>query len=1151
MDRQSRPKRFNCTACKYSCRCRRDLVEHFRQHTGEKPNKCSCCDFATAYLSSLCYHIRTKHPGVKPLKCGECGEAFVTGIQLRRHSRLHTKYMCTTDTAETAKKIRNNRKSCARFRSRISRKKCQQPGRSDPYRCMHCDYCTVDRHHFESHLRRHNGEKSYRCKACAYSAAYMQALYSHIRQRHPDLQTFRCAVCSKGFVTRKGLARHALYHADDRRGNDRTNHSTRGTTDIHGNVDRKGSLMTRSSRLVQHRRGQPAEKPYRCTVCDYSCTKRSVLAAHYRSHTGEKPFKCTVCEYATGYSGMFYDHMRKKHPGTKQFQCTVCGVGFVTPRQLMHHLKSHIGRPGKGDTRTNATSALRVNHDTQHGSGNIGGMSTGTQEEPTDGVQPAWLLSPETPPALCVDQQCDVCSKRFATEAKLSRHLREVHVGAGSQERGPERRTGHEKQKRIKRHQNKDNRKQGGRLLTQRRHRRVTGKAYRCTECEYITQYSKAFNDHWRRHTGEKPFKCTVCDYAARQLSQLYCHMRTIHPDTKPFKCLMCQNAFVTPTELRHHSCLHTKTSISSSPLKERTKGASTARSRKGTSTQCSHFTSHRSKLFQRARRRASKDTPYNCTVCDHSTSSRANIVKHFRVHTKERPYKCLICDYASAWTSALHSHIRTVHPGTKPFTCTVCDAGFVTPRQLRHHLQFHIEEVRNGTNMAATSIMGVGYDVAGGPETPGKHCGELVNNQIHQSFAAGDSPGEPLVLSNGMHIADGGILPMFDSTLQCDVCKKQFDTPAKLSRHLRQVHIGSNKNIAHGLSGNPKPQPTKNVQQNQEQLARRISQSPRRSRGDKPYKCTICEYSTARMSDLSKHARRHTIEKPHKCSKCRYTTKYVSALYYHIRKFHPGTKNHRCNMCNQAFVTPTELKKHSKECNSALARRCRNVDSVNMVNTSPKKHQRHRAHLVSKRPNRKPYKCTVCGYSTFREGELTKHTRRHALKNIHKCSKCHYASKYISDLYKHLRNLHPGTKVHKCIVCHRVFATLRQLKQHSRACKPTLSQRSRTNRVQRGKRYTCTECAYSSNIKSSLDKHALRHTGERPYKCTLCSYAAASVSTLYNHMRKKHPSYKPFKCTVCGEGFVTPTLLKQHLKMHIVGQARSPAHWLSIKRKT
>ena len=59
------------------------------QHTGEKPFKCSHCDYTAARKGQVTVHERT-HTGERPYACKFCPLRFAVSGALLVHSRRHT-----------------------------------------------------------------------------------------------------------------------------------------------------------------------------------------------------------------------------------------------------------------------------------------------------------------------------------------------------------------------------------------------------------------------------------------------------------------------------------------------------------------------------------------------------------------------------------------------------------------------------------------------------------------------------------------------------------------------------------------------------------------------------------------------------------------------------------------------------------------------------------------------------------------------------------------------------------------------------------------------------------------------------------------------------------------------------------------------------
>jgi hypothetical protein len=78
----------------------------------------------------------------------------------------------------------------------------------------------------------------------------------------------------------------------------------------------------------------------------------------------------------------------------------------------------------------------------------------------------------------------------------------------------------------------------------------------------------------------------------------------------------------------------------------------------------------------------------------------------------------------------------------------------------------------------------------------------------------------------------------------------------------------------------------------------------------------------------------------------------------------------------------------------------------------------------------------------------------------------------------------------------------------------------------------TCEYCGKVFKNCSNLTVHRRSHTGEKPYKCELCSYACAQSSKLTRHMKThgrigKETSY----CKYCNMPFSVPSTLDKHMR--------------------
>ncbi|XP_072279679.1 uncharacterized protein [Pyxicephalus adspersus] len=80
------------------------------------------------------------------------------------------------------------------------------------------------------------------------------------------------------------------------------------------------------------------------------------------------------------------------------------------------------------------------------------------------------------------------------------------------------------------------------------------------------------------------------------------------------------------------------------------------------------------------------------CCECGKSFRTRSEMNLHQRVHTGEKPYPCSECNKRCASRSDLIKHQRT-HTGLKPYTCPECSKSYGRRYDLNRHLKTHLGE--------------------------------------------------------------------------------------------------------------------------------------------------------------------------------------------------------------------------------------------------------------------------------------------------------------------------------------------------------------------------------------------------------------------------------------------------------------------------
>uniref|UniRef100_A0A665VHG1 Ras responsive element binding protein 1a n=2 Tax=Echeneis naucrates TaxID=173247 RepID=A0A665VHG1_ECHNA len=185
--------------------------------------------------------------------------------------------------------------------------------------------------------------------------------------------------------------------------------------------------------------------------------------------------------------------------------------------------------------------------------------------------------------------------------------------------------------------------------------------SFPCRFCDQVFSFSGVLQAHMRFHLGILPHQCNICDYVAPDKATLIRHLRT-HSGERPYVCRVCHYPFTVKANCeRHLRKKHAKTS------------------RKDIEKNIKYVTS---------------TTTANIAVA--ITPSTTNSTQDTETGCTGAETTCRFCGEDLKTYRALQIHLRT-HNGCqrKPFECRRCGAAFLAKRNCIHHLLKQHPEVQ------------------------------------------------------------------------------------------------------------------------------------------------------------------------------------------------------------------------------------------------------------------------------------------------------------------------------------------------------------------------------------------------------------------------------------------------------------------------
>ncbi|ESO03264.1 hypothetical protein HELRODRAFT_112195 [Helobdella robusta] len=282
-----------------------------------------------------------------------------------------------------------------------------------------------------------------------------------------------------------------------------------------------------------------------------------------------------------------------------------------------------------------------------------------------------------------------------------------------------------------------------------------------------------------------------------------------------------------------------------------------------------------------------------------------------------------------------------------------------------------------------------------------------------------------------------------------CSICMSSFSSPECLNVHIKDVHLDNyeaNNNITSNDYENILNKSMKTLDNGTNQAA-----------VDRPYRCNICDHSFRRKD----------------------------TLFSHMTKLHSINDHLACKTCNLIFQTSESLQHH------LITNKCMDVDIK----------------LDSEQENEE--------YPIVLE-----------------CQPCDKIFHSIEEWNQH-KIIHKTVECFSCHVCCNKFRSAAGLQLHIRMAHE-LTPLSDGGAPSADSSFTCSMCGKVFSKKSKLTAHEKTHTNEKQFKCELCNNVYSSKTNMMQHYKVRHSGVRPYVCSVCGKSFALSVYFRDHMQGHL-----------------
>ncbi|CAH1774757.1 unnamed protein product [Owenia fusiformis] len=697
------------------------------------------------------------------------------------------------------------------------------------------------------------------------------------------------------------------------------------------------------------------------------------------------------------------------------------------------------------------------------------------------------------------------------------------------------------------------------------------GRKYSCKECGEYFENTQLLSLHRRSesHDGFKPFNCPYgdCDFKTAAVIDLNKHINRLHTgedalvskSTNASKCKFCDQYFATKLTLKQHQtdgvCKNAQDGLYKG--KSYTKTINT-------------------KVFSENDWMKPCNFDVRCVDVDCSLmfSSQDAVDSHIANHETEQHLHCILCGAVQKSLEEHNNHIIQQHKYLFQLELSNNSDDYIEFEPPEDAAQ-NVEETGKQDNVAADGeentdnviknpeiadyspddVTGSRFQNVKGPsmlkkmfQCPESYCSasfqtkERLLYHLHSKSHGGKVPYKcydcfKIFGSLSVTVSHYDTHHYEENTAACPVCAIPARRMLYINEHLRNHHKvnlrvtiqDSEKNLG------PSELPTYicgDCGKGYQSLSKvRFHQHSDSHGGLVPFLCEVdgCEESFGSKRALAQHVDQfHRIRPMFPCPECDVDFTSLVQVNRHLTDVHgkcakmkkeefdmyyQGSLGElKCQTCDEGFNTRRELSEHrhmlshdGREpyiCESLLER----------VTPEPTNGQETGV-------DKMPVIELKCGAKFGSKAQLDSHITTHTGIPQYNCNKCSVVFTSKNALARHA-GVHSTKDKHFCSFCDKVFSSTGTLRVHMN--------------IHLGMKLDCEVCGKQFNQKPNLIAHARSHTGEKPYKCHFCDFAAANRTNFKRHLERKHTHrQRQYACSVCNMAFYELNTLKEHTLIH------------------